>query len=326
MLMAKTKRSAWHLLWYPVVIFAVANLSVQFTITTHEANLFSAARPWWLLMALAGQLTAFAVLVPMMRHFYARAGIKLELGKTFDLIVAGLGFAKVVPAGEYLLWRSRLGGKKAAGATTHFMVLLYSFMASSLILIFLLGEALTIIFYPTAQSESLIGKFIYVPLAAGGVVVLLALALRVAEVQTWLRRFVTRVLGSTTISPLGIIRERKLNRFELASFATATLSNWLLEALTLWFCLFALGQHPPFVITLFGYTFARIFQMVPVIPGGVGENEALTTLFFAGYGYPAGPVFTGTIIFRVISYWLPIVIGSLTYFGMKRRGKLRRGK
>jgi hypothetical protein len=46
-------------------------------------------------------------------------------------------------------------------------------------------------------------------------------------------------------------------------------------------------------------------------------------LFFAAYGYPLGPVFTATILYRIITYWPALIVGVSVFFASGDSGGLR---
>jgi uncharacterized protein (TIRG00374 family) len=64
---------------------------------------------------------------------------------------------------------------------------------------------------------------------------------------------------------------------------------------------------------------SRRWQQVPFTPGGLGFVEAglLGTLTLAGVPGPAA--LAATLLYRLVSYWLPIPAGGVAYLLFRRR-------
>lgn len=307
---SKTTKAAW----ISVGILAIANIAYQFVASSQNADSIAQAQPIFLLFAVISQICAYLVLVPSFRYFLAKHDIYLPFFQTLGILFAGLGLSKVLPAGEYILWRQRLkqypGG---VGATSQYIVIFYVWMFSGLVGLFLVSELLTAIFYPSQQVGLLARSFSIVPLFFTALIFGIVIASRFKSFRKKCIALFKSKLGTDTLSPRSIIEKNKLGKKELGWLTFGALFTWISEAITLFLCLSALGIEPPLIVTLFGYCFARLFSIVPILPGGIGEVEAATTLFFVSYGYAAGPVFTATVLFRLLTYWLPILFGASTY-------------
>ena len=64
---------------------------------------------------------------------------------------------------------------------------------------------------------------------------------------------------------------------------------------------------------LAGFSFARLITAVPVTPGGVGLIELGYVGVFTQFGADKNAVVAGVLVFRMISYLLPIPLGGLAY-------------
>jgi uncharacterized protein (TIRG00374 family) len=71
-------------------------------------------------------------------------------------------------------------------------------------------------------------------------------------------------------------------------------------------------------VILLGYLIGQLGGLLP-LPGGVGgiDGGLLGTLVV--YGAPAGATAAAVLLYRVILFWLPLVIGAVA-FSMLRRG------
>jgi undecaprenyl-diphosphatase len=57
-------------------------------------------------------------------------------------------------------------------------------------------------------------------------------------------------------------------------------------------------------------------------PGGLGATEAVFVAAFAAVGVPQGEAIAGVLIFRAVTFWLPIVPGWAAFGVLQRSGQL----
>jgi uncharacterized protein (TIRG00374 family) len=102
--------------------------------------------------------------------------------------------------------------------------------------------------------------------------------------------------------------------------------NWLLDLTALLIALAAVGAQPRASVVLLAYVVAAVLGMIPITPGGLGFVEAglVGTLGLAGIG--ADQALLATLVYRLVSYWLPMPTGAVAYLLHARRyGRRRRG-
>jgi uncharacterized protein (TIRG00374 family) len=310
----RARASRWRILWYPVIGIIAIDLMYQVLISWRQASIIAKAQPIYLVLAVFNQLAIYLVLVPPMQEFFAAAKIRLTGRRAFSILAMGLAFARIIPLGDYLVWRTSM--RRARGgvsATTQWYVMYYSWMFSGLIIVFLLAEGMTYVLHPHADVSTLVGYLRFLPIMFSLFVVAGLLATRIAWVRDRVKQLVFDRLGSQSLLPMGIIRDRNLGGNVLGLLTFASIANWLMEGYTLYLCLRAIGLNIPLSISLFGFAFARLFSIIPITPGGIGQLEAGSALFFAAYGYAFAPILTATVLYRLISYWPALIIGATTY-------------
>ena len=81
----------------------------------------------------------------------------------------------------------------------------------------------------------------------------------------------------------------------------------------------AVGAQPRPSLILLAYVTAALLALVPFTPGGLGFVEAglVATLTLAGVS--AGHALLATLVYRLVSFWLPIPIGGGAYLLFRRR-------
>jgi uncharacterized protein (TIRG00374 family) len=83
--------------------------------------------------------------------------------------------------------------------------------------------------------------------------------------------------------------------------------------------LHAVGAQPRPSLVLLAYTAAMLLSLVPFTPGGLGFVEAglLATLTLAAVS--PGDALVATLVYRLVSFWLPIPLGGAAYALFRRR-------
>ena len=93
---------------------------------------------------------------------------------------------------------------------------------------------------------------------------------------------------------------------------------WAWDNAVLWATYHAFGATVPLTVVLMGYLIGQLGGLLP-LPGGIGgiDGGLLGTLVV--YGVPAAPAAAAILAYRVILFWLPLVVGAGA-FALLRRG------
>ena len=89
---------------------------------------------------------------------------------------------------------------------------------------------------------------------------------------------------------------------------------WNALGLTLWLILEAIGADIPYGSALFIAAGSNLLVGIMPVPGGVGVAEATITALLVLFGVEESVAFAATIVFRVITFYLPAVEG---FFGAR---------
>jgi uncharacterized protein (TIRG00374 family) len=109
----------------------------------------------------------------------------------------------------------------------------------------------------------------------------------------------------------------------LAALLAAT-GNTGFDYLALLCALRAVGAAPRPSLVVLAYAASELLALIPFTPGGLGFVEAglVGTLTLAGV--QANDALTATLLYRLVSYWLPLPAGGIAYVLFRRRyGDLR---
>ncbi len=81
----------------------------------------------------------------------------------------------------------------------------------------------------------------------------------------------------------------------------------------------AVHADPRPSLVVLAYTAAEVLSQVPLTPGGLGFVEAGLAGTLTLAGVPAAQAVAATLLFRLVSYWLPIPVGGVGYVLFRRR-------
>jgi uncharacterized protein (TIRG00374 family) len=98
----------------------------------------------------------------------------------------------------------------------------------------------------------------------------------------------------------------------LALTGVGALGNPLVQIVTLWACVHALGSHLPFVQVGAVYLGGHVVASAAPVPGGLGALEAALIAGLSALGMPLGAATSAVLIYRLLTYWLTIPVGWLS--------------
>ena len=93
--------------------------------------------------------------------------------------------------------------------------------------------------------------------------------------------------------------------------------NWTLDALSLWVFLRAFGGTLGFDALIVSFGVANVFSVIPITPGGLGLIEGIYIPTLVGFGITRPIATVGVLSYRVAQYWLPILVGWLSYLSLR---------
>jgi uncharacterized protein (TIRG00374 family) len=91
------------------------------------------------------------------------------------------------------------------------------------------------------------------------------------------------------------------------------------DFLTLLTAIAAFGSDARPSLVLLAYASAMLLGMIPFTPGGLGFVEAGLTAMLVLAGVSAGDAVGVALLYRLMSFWLPIPAGLLAAVGHRRR-------
>ena len=71
----------------------------------------------------------------------------------------------------------------------------------------------------------------------------------------------------------------------------------------------ALGIHIALPIIVASYSFGLLFMLLSITPSGLGFAEPAMAIVLISMGVGSEIALAGVLIFRLITYWLPLPLG-----------------
>ena len=92
---------------------------------------------------------------------------------------------------------------------------------------------------------------------------------------------------------------------------------WVFDNAVLWATFHAFGLSVPLTVVLMGYLIGQLGGLLP-IPGGIGgiDGGLIGTLIV--YGAPAAGTAAAVLGYRVILFWLPLIVGGIAFAALRR--------
>jgi glycosyltransferase 2 family protein len=107
--------------------------------------------------------------------------------------------------------------------------------------------------------------------------------------------------------------------------AIAAGANLMLSAaysLALLAALWSVGAHPAILATAVVFLAGNAVGSATPTPGGLGGVEAVMAAGLTAIGIPAHQAIPAVLLFRMVTFWLPIPLGWISYEVLHRRGVL----
>lgn len=277
------------------------------------------AAPGWVLIAIAFEALSFGSYIVMFAPVFCRG---MSWKRSWEIGGSELAMGSLIPAsgaagvalGAWVLHEGGMDSDMIARRSVAFLLIKSSvnFVAVAVIGlamwmgIFGTDEPWTLTLLPALMSIALIVAVLLVPRFGPG-----------EEPPAGASKAVRFISASRTavISGTAVAVERvRSGNLRLIGGA---IGYWLFDNAVLWATFHAFGYSPDISIVLMGYLIGQMGGLLP-IPGGIGgiDGGLIGTLIV--YGAPAAVVAAAVLVYRSILFWLPLLLGGLAFFQLRR--------
>jgi uncharacterized membrane protein YbhN (UPF0104 family) len=111
-------------------------------------------------------------------------------------------------------------------------------------------------------------------------------------------------------------------KFALAQMAISS-ANWIVMGVIIWLLL---GQQANFFFVLGVLLVSSIAGVIVHIPAGIGVLEAVFLALLAGEHTSQGVIIAALLAYRVLYYFIPLLLALIAYLGLESRAKKLRAK
>jgi len=286
--------------------------------------------PAWIALAFVFTLGMFWGYVELFRGVFARASAGIVGRRESYLItMAGLAASRIFAAGgagglvlqAWALRQAGLARRVVADKTISFLILTYFPYAAAVIIC---GFGLRLGIFP---GEAPITMTLIPAVIA---LIMMGICGSILLVPPDLQR---RLDGFARTGTFGRILQK------LASVPAATSAGlrdalhhlrskdpaligailfWAFQIAVLYAAFNAFGDAPPLAVLIQAFFVGMLGNLLP-IPGGVGGVEGGMIGAFAAFGVDAGLAVVAVLVFRAMTFWLPLVPGVIAFFRLRAR-------
>lgn len=289
------------------------------------------AEPIWIAVAVVFSIASYATYIALFKAVVGGEDLRLTWGETYQINMAGVAATLLFSAGgaggvALTYWALRKAGmarREVARRMIAFVSLHYAFYPLALIVFGLLLRT------GVVNGENSV-ELTIIPAAVAGVMLVLGVLVTLipADVEGRLmphvrgehmRSFVEWASGVPETLGEGFRFALRLfthpRRGGLAVLGAA--GFWAASIGVLWASFHSLGIHVPLAVVVQGFFLGMVANLFPLAPAGVGAVDAGMIGAFVLFGLPEETVFPAILIFRLVSFWMPIPPGVVAFFQLR---------
>ena len=294
-----------------VALVAVWTLLAQLDFQQVSAAV-SQANIWWMLAALAFSVATY---VGAGLTLVAFSPERLSLWRSTEVHLASAVVSLVAPAGVggaaiNLRFLNRKGVPTAVGVATVALVQVVQFIVTVVLLVVLAAM--------TGQSTGLTLPSGWVLVAAGAIVVVAAVILVIPQARTWAWAKIEPTYRQVWPRLVWVMSNPMRLALGVGGALVLSLSYILSFSASLW----AFGYTVPFAVLAITYLASNTVGSIVPSPGGIGPVELALTAGLVAAGVPYGVALSTAIVYRLVTFWIPIPVGWLSLQRLQKVGDL----
>ena len=294
------------------------------------------ADPLWIGIAIALNVCAYATYIALFKAVVGGDALRLTWTETYEINMAGVAATLLFSAGgaggvALTYWALRKAGmarRDVGRRMVAFISLHYAFYPIALIVFGLLlrtgvvngKDSVELTIVPAAVAGLLIVIGILIALIPSDLERRLGRYASGEKARGFVRNFakVPATVGEGFRFALSLFTHP--SRGGLALLGAA--GFWAFSIGVLWASFHALGVKVPLAVVVQGYFLGMVANLFPLAPAGVGAVDAGMIGAFVLFGIPEETVFPAILVFRLISFWMPIPPGVVAFFQLRHRVRL----
>lgn len=277
----------------------------------------------WLLVALACQIGQYIGDGWLSQLLLRIVGVRIDFKTTLKIASIDVFAAHLFPIGEAGALATSFYFYRKLGVDRQSLIFLSVAWAATTTIILVLMLLAAIIFLPHLPR---------VPLHISNIVAYLTAALLAAVIAIYLKRdfFLPKLkkyfgrlkLFSEILkffTNLKVHRQVLLaNKPLVAKALFAAFIYYATNIATLSFAFLIFGKLPNLMVVTVAYFLSLIAGWITLAPAGLGATDASLILIFLQFGFDPAQSVAASLLFRLISFWLPIPFGIISYASLRK--------
>ena len=308
---ARLERFRWRTVLTTVALIAAAYVLVGQFSHVNLLGTLGSANPAWIAVAVLGSAVTYfaaaqnlAAFVP--KRLHPLRGSLVQLSTAFVGVAMPPTVGHVAVNARYLHKEGVDEGSISAAVTLSQLVNIVTTVLLLVVIGLLTGSGLSR-FKIAPGANLLIGLAVI----AGVLALLLSVPQTrnklIGLVRPHLRRAWPRLLDAVS-QPARLAISAGANLLLTAAYLVAFIA-----------ALRAVGAHPAILPAAVVYLAGNAVGAAAPTPGGLGGVEAVLAAGLTAMGIPAAQAISGVLVFRIATFWLPILAGWLSYLWLQRR-------
>jgi uncharacterized protein (TIRG00374 family) len=296
---------------FSLLLFALFGIAVysQASTVIHSVHMIRHAQPTPIVGAF---LCVVATYLCAAATYYFLTKGTLPYWRTCTVQLAAMFINRLLPSGigaigANFAYLKRQKFRSSEAVTIVSLNNLLGFAGHGLVLVFTLavyGSSLPAVALPHGFKKIAIG-----------LACILAIGLLVITLRGSVKRKAGSLLRDIRVQLVSYKQQPQYLLLALGSSTLLTLAN----IGTLALCVVALGSQVSFVVIVLAFTFGISAGAALPTPGGIGGVEAGIAAALIAYHVPPAQAIGAVIVFRLASYWLPLLIGGVAFVVSQRR-------
>ncbi|HWT89971.1 MAG TPA: lysylphosphatidylglycerol synthase transmembrane domain-containing protein [Solirubrobacterales bacterium] len=285
----------------------------------------------WIAVAVGFNVLAYATYIALFKAVVGGDVLRLRWSETYEINLAGVAATRLFSAGgaggiALTYWALRKAGlprRDSARRMIAFVSLQYAFYPLAII-----------VFGILLRTGVLNGKssveLTIIPAAIAGL--LLIVGILITLIPPDLERRLTHFAHSdrsrqwvrTAAKVPATLGEGFRFAFSLFTHPSkgglavvGAAGYWAANIGILWASFHAFGVHVPLGVVVQGFFLGMVANLFPFAPAGVGAVDAGMIGAFVLFGIPEETVFPAILVFRLVSFWMPIPPGIFAFFQLR---------
>lgn len=290
--------------------------------------------PWAIAMALAFETLSYLANGELLQSIVHLGGEQMSLRRAAAIEI-GAATVSIVAAGALGFGAAIFKWTRSGGVSRDTAMLaswLPSMFDSVTLVLFALASAIELLHVhqlarPTAIALTVVISALAVAIA--GLIVLLARSEWLMAIATRASRLIKRHRPKFDENALPDAAERASHAWDQMSNggwirpAVSSLLVLTFDLLCLRYAFLAAGTSLHFSVLVAGYGVPILLGRASFLPGGIAVIEVAMAAVFGGLGVAASVAVVGVLTYRLISFWLPSVIGIPVAIALQSK-KLKR--